>query len=94
VDELVARLRRLWAATGSAPCEMHRRVTFDGPQGPFRRPETQTRHDALFDEAVILLNGLITNDKFCLSRVSRQKLRHARRPLRVTARERRGIRGT
>ena len=29
---------------------------------------------------MILLNGLITNDKFCLSRVSRQKLRYARRP--------------
>jgi hypothetical protein len=26
-----------------------------------------------------LLNGLITNDKFCLTRVSRQKLRYARR---------------
>jgi hypothetical protein len=29
---------------------------------------------------MILFNGLITNDKFCLSRVSRQKLRYARRP--------------
>ena len=28
---------------------------------------------------MILFNGLITNDKFCLSRVSRQKLRYARR---------------
>ena len=29
---------------------------------------------------MVLLNGLITNDKFCLSRVSRQKLHYARRP--------------
>jgi hypothetical protein len=29
----------------------------------------------LLNESVVLLNGLITNDKFCLSRVSRQKLR-------------------
>ena len=33
---------------------------------------------------MILLNGLITNDKFCLVRRSRQKLRYARRP-RVSA---------
>src|SRR5215475_687788 len=29
---------------------------------------------------MVLLNGLITNDKFCVSRVSPQKLRYARRP--------------
>src|SRR6516225_820438 len=29
---------------------------------------------------MVLLNRLIINDKFCLSRVSRQKLRYARRP--------------
>jgi hypothetical protein len=37
---------------------------------------------------MILLNGLITNDKFCLIRVIRQKLHYARRrralPCRVT----------
>ena len=33
-----------------------------------------------FDGPMVLLNGLITNDKFCLIRVSRQKLRYARRP--------------
>ena len=37
---------------------------------------------------MVLLNGLITNDKFCLIRVIRQKLRYARRqrglPCKVT----------
>jgi hypothetical protein len=42
--------------------------------------ESQHRPNPLFDSAVVLLNGLITNDKFCISRVSRQKLRYARRP--------------
>src|SRR5438094_3541891 len=29
---------------------------------------------------MVLLNGLITNDKFCIIRVSQQKLRYLRRP--------------
>jgi hypothetical protein len=34
----------------------------------------------LFDPSMILLNGLITNDKFCLSRISPYRVRWARRP--------------
>jgi hypothetical protein len=59
---------------------MHCLVTIDRPQGPFRRPEPQTRRNPLLDKPVVLLNGLITNDKFCLIRVSQQKLRYSRRP--------------
>jgi hypothetical protein len=58
---------------------MHCLVTLDRPPGSLRRPKTQARCDALLNEAVVLFNGLITNDKFCLSRVSRQKLQYARR---------------
>jgi hypothetical protein len=48
------------------------------------RTEAEARRDPLLDESMVLFNGLITNDKFCLSRISRQKLRYARRP-RVSA---------
>jgi len=43
----------------------------------------------LFDASMILFNGLITNDKFCLSLVSSQKLSWVRGP-RVGVGERRG----
>src|ERR1051326_9641162 len=48
-------------------------------QAPSTDPNPRHCRDPLLDESVVLLNGLITNDKFCLSRVSRQKLRYARR---------------
>jgi hypothetical protein len=35
---------------------------------------------SLLDASMILLNGLITNDKFCMARIGRQKLRYLRRP--------------
>ena len=42
--------------------------------------ETQHRVVALFEATVVSLNGLITNDKFCLSLVSSQKLGWVRGP--------------
>src|ERR1044071_5806397 len=48
-------------------------------RAPSTDPNPRHCRDPLLDESVVLLNGLITNDKFCLSRVSRQKLRYARR---------------
>jgi hypothetical protein len=38
-----------------------------------------TRNDSLLDEAIVLLNGLITNDKFCFIRSSLLKLQWRRR---------------
>jgi hypothetical protein len=35
---------------------------------------------ALFNPSVVLLNGLITNDKFCMSRTNPSRVRWARRP--------------
>jgi hypothetical protein len=48
---------------------------------PARRPV------ALLDTPMVLLNGLITNDKFCLSRLSQVKLRWSRRPYRFRPRK-------
>jgi hypothetical protein len=41
-----------YVAFGQPPLadQMHRLITFDGPQCPFRRPETQTRRNAFLDE--------------------------------------------
>jgi len=59
---------------------MHRLVALDRSTRTLHRSESKARRNPLLDEPMVLLNGLITNDKFCLSRVSRQKLRYARRP--------------
>jgi hypothetical protein len=42
--------------------------------------EPAHRSIPLFDPAMTLLNGLITNDKFCLSRTSPSRVHWARRP--------------
>jgi hypothetical protein len=43
--------------------------------------EPTHRAISLLDAAMILLNGLITHDKFCLSRISPSRVHWARRPL-------------
>src|SRR6267143_7069000 len=42
--------------------------------------ESEHRPDALLDPPMVLVNGLITNDKFCMARIGQQKLRYLRRP--------------
>ena len=58
---------------------MHCLVALDRSACAFHRSEPEAGRDPLLDESVVLLNGLITNDKFCLSRVIQQKLRYSRR---------------
>lgn len=58
---------------------VHRLVALNGSPRTLGGTEAEARHYPLLDETMVLLNGLITNDKFCLSRISRQKLRYARR---------------
>jgi len=41
------------------PDRMHCLIPFDCPPGPFRRSESEARRDALLDEAVVLLNGVV-----------------------------------
>src|SRR5579862_7094007 len=41
------------------PDQVHRLIPFDRPARPFRRPETQARHDALFDKPMVLLNDVV-----------------------------------
>jgi hypothetical protein len=62
------------------PDHVHDLISLDRPPGPVKGSEPLAGVDPSFDRPMILFNGLITNDKFCLSRVSRQKLRYTRRP--------------
>ena len=70
---------------GHPPCSalpnhVHRFDPLQCPPRSYQRAVTFRQPRPLLHRAMVLLNGLITNDKFCLSRVSRQKLRYARRP--------------
>ena len=81
MDELALRYRIALSDPADltfADC-MHRLVAPDGSTSALDRSKPETRDNPLLDAPVVLLNGLITNDKFCLTRVSRQKLRYARR---------------
>jgi hypothetical protein len=60
------------------PVCVHRPVALDGSARTLCRTEAEARRYPLLDESMVLLNGLITNDKFCLTRISRRKLRYAR----------------
>ena len=63
---------------------MHRLVASDCSARTLHRSESEARRNPLLDEPMVLLNGLITTDKFCLIRVSQQKLRYSRRPRALT----------
>jgi hypothetical protein len=51
------------------------------------RAQHQPGIDAAFHKTLVLVNGLITNDKFCLIRPSQLKLRWYRRPYRSRPRK-------
>jgi hypothetical protein len=78
--ELAHNLTDAYPSDLPLPNRMHGFVTLDRAVGSPERAETLAGSHAPLDCPMILFNGLITNDKFCLSRVSRQKLRYARRP--------------
>jgi hypothetical protein len=82
VDELALSERIVLTNPADLPFAdcMHRLVNLNRSARRRRRTESQAGSDPFLDESMVLLIGLITNDKFCLSRVSQQKLRYARRP--------------
>jgi hypothetical protein len=55
-------------------------IALNGSSGGVKCPEPLLGVNRPFDRPMVLLNGLITNDKFCLSVVSSQKLGWVRGP--------------
>src|SRR6516162_9831751 len=69
-DELALRYRIALGDPADltfADC-VHRLVALDRSARTLRRPESEARRNPLLDKPMVLLNGLITNDKFCLTR--------------------------
>src|SRR3954447_24427782 len=64
----------------SLPNPVHRLDSFQRSSGPRKGFVALGRPDAFFRNTVVLFNELITNDKFCLSLVSSQKLGWVRGP--------------
>ena len=62
----------------SLPKHVHGFITLDRPPRRSKCPEPLLGIDAFLDCTVVLLNGLITNDKFCFIRFSRLKLQWRR----------------
>ena len=62
------------------PHHVDRFITLDRLPRRLKLSKSLLSVHAPFDRSVILLNGLITNDKFCMARIGRQKLRYLRRP--------------
>src|SRR5260370_32234493 len=71
MDELTLahRITLCQPADLSFTYRMHRLVAFDRSPGSFRRPESEAVDAVLLDESLVLLNGLITNNQFSVSRV-------------------------
>jgi hypothetical protein len=61
---------------------VHRFITLDGPLGRSKCPKPQPRVHAAFHKSMILFNGVVTNDKFCLIRHCQVQLRWSRQPYR------------
>jgi hypothetical protein len=88
VHQLAQALPNTPTAEGDEP-----KVEQSHRQGEARQAQKMTQHRAfqvkamLFEIAEHLFNGLITNDKFCLTRTGKLRLSHWRRPLRLRAPE-------
>jgi hypothetical protein len=84
VDERPLR-RRVVGGHGAHLSLGQHRHGLDPGQRPSRRPEAaeaEHRPGSALDPAVVLLDGLITNDKFCLVRRTRLRLSWSRLALR------------
>jgi hypothetical protein len=66
---------------------MHSFIALDGPLRRVECPKSQSGVDAAFHKPMILFNGTVTNDKFCLIRFCQFQLRWSRQPYRFRPRK-------
>ena len=66
---------------------VHGFIALNGPLGRGKRPKPRPRVHAVFHKPMVLLNGMVINDKLCLIRHCQVQLRWSRQPYRFRPRK-------